>query len=448
MTKVASSPVAPSTCDVGSWRPTVAHVRAVVVAIVLAGVALVAGRPDLLVLAAPFASVAVWSTVTKPRRPPIVTDRIGNPTVREGDATTWRAVVGEVDPASVDLVTATVPPTPWIDRRPGYGADTTSVRGSVPTQVSIALRPTRWGRRVVDPIQLTAVSHWAAFVCSMTSQTRTIQTLPVPAAFDSNAPMRPDRGLVGLHRSARAGEGSEFAGIRAFAVGDRIRRINWARSLRSDGIVVNSTWSDQDTHIAFVIDAAEDYGVSGGIDGTASSLDIAVRAAGAIAEHVVARGDRVSLRAFGATGRHAVPAATGAAHLRRLLDGLTRIRTGGAASGSHRGLDPRLLGTGGAEFTVLLSPLIARGALDRAVALGRRGGSVVVIDTLPERIAADNDDPYAALAWRIRLLERRREIRRVQQVGIPVVRWHGPGSLDQFLRDAARRAAAPRLRVR
>ena len=94
----------------------------------------------------------------------------------------------------------------------------------------------------------------------------------------------------------------------------------------------------------------------------------------------------------------------------------------------------------------MLSPLISSEALDRAVSLGRHGLPVVVIDTLPESVSTEAD-AVAALAWRIRLLERRREIRRVQQSGIPVVRWLGPGSIDEFLRDVARRASAPRMRV-
>ena len=69
-----------------------------------------------------------------------------------------------------------------------------------------------------------------------------------------------------------------------------------------------------------------------------------------------------------------------------------------------------------------------------------------MVDTLPrDLIEEDPDDPLHALAWRIRLLERRREIRRVQEVGVPVVQWGGPGSLDAVLRDLRRRASAPRI---
>ena len=38
-----------------------------------------------------------------------------------------------------------------------------------------------------------------------------------------------------------------------------------------------------------------------------------------------------------------------------------------------------------------------------------------------------------------------RELRSIQQVGVPVVQWRGPGSLDQVLRDLSRHAAKPRM---
>jgi hypothetical protein len=86
--------------------------------------------------------------------------------------------------------------------------------------------------------------------------------------------------------------------------------------------------------------------------------------------------------------------------------------------------------------------------LYRAVTLARHGIAVVVIDTLPPDVAAEETEVEASLAWRIRLLERDREIRRVEEAGVPVVVWRGPGSLDHVLRDIRRRAAAPRVVVR
>ena len=43
----------------------------------------------------------------------------------------------------------------------------------------------------------------------------------------------------------------------------------------------------------------------------------------------------------------------------------------------------------------------------------------------------------------MRLLERRALLERAERHGIPVVRWRGPGTLDEVLRRLRRRAATP-----
>ena len=224
-----------------------------------------------------------------------------------------------------------------------------------------------------------------------------------------------------------------------------MRRINWPRSVRTRELQVNSTWADLDIHVALLIDATDDFGVSEGIDGLASSLDGAVRAAGAIAELYAPRGDRVSLRTFGSTRTHLVRPGTGRAQLRRILETLARMTPEYSARTVSRGPIGRQIGRLDAEMVVMLSPLIAPEALDLAVDLGRQGMMVIIVDTLPDHVVQDDEDQYVALAWRIRLLERRRELRMVMAAGIPVVEWRGPGSLDPVIRDISRRASGPRM---
>ena len=118
-------------------------------------------------------------------------------------------------------------------------------------------------------------------------------------------------GLVGVNRSPRQGTGTEFASIRPFQPGDRLRRIHWPQSLRTGVLHVTSTWADHDRHVVLLIDALNDVGESGGIDGRASSLDISMRAAGAIAEHYIGTGDRVALVVIGARGVQRLPPASG-----------------------------------------------------------------------------------------------------------------------------------------
>lgn len=445
MISLPSTPASPATAPAGSgasgpagWRPTAALVRCVLLAVVMMAVAILARRPDLLVLAAPLAIITGWSILTRPRCEPVLSHRLADPTVREGEATTWRGSLADAE--GVDVVVAVMPPTSWLRRRPTGGVVTaTPVDGFA--DLAFAVRSLRWGQHRVERVTVAASSAWGSFRWSGQTPQSLLTGLPLPSVFDAAGSVRSASGLVGLDHSSRPGEGMEFAGIREFQSGDRVRRINWPRSLRAGSLHVTSTWADQDTLVMLEVDATDDVGISEGIDGLASSLDLAVRAAGAIAEHYVRRGDRVTLRVFGSSPDRSVAPASGRAHLRRILDSLAAIRAGSDPRGlSARG---RLIPPAEA-LVIILSPLVSAAPLDRAVALARRGVTVVVVDTLPQGVTED-PDPLTALAWRIRLLERRREVRLAQDIGVPVVQWRGPGSLDQFLRDVARRASAPRM---
>lgn len=466
----------------GPWRPTLAHHRAVVVATIVAAVAVLWRRPDLLVIATPFATIAGWAVHTRPTTPPTFTDRLGNSVVREGDATIWRGTLargatdaadrhreqgtlavggtvpradesdhdgaagGRARVAGLDLVAVAHPGGDWLECRPRSGAVAVAAEHGA-AEVTVTVRATRWGRHATLPAQVAFASSWAAYRHTVRTKPHQLAVLPLPAVFDTDTSFRPSHGLVGVHRSSRPGEGSEFAAIRPFRVGDRLRRIHWPTSLRTGELHVSATWADQDTHVVLIVDATDDIGNSEGVDGAASSLDTTVRAAGAIAQHYSRAGDRVSLRVIGGTTRLDVPPATGRPHLRRILDTLTYVRPSGRGWAARGAVDRRRLAVDGGALAIMLSPMITPDALERAVALGRHGVTVAVVDTLPPEVIVD-DDPATTLAWRIRLLERRRELRAVVHAGIPVIPWRGPGSLDQFLRSVAQRAHAPRVRAR
>jgi len=406
--------------------------------------ALIFRRPDLLVIAIPPALVTAWSLFTRPKSAPASNESLTHSTVREGDATVWRCSLSGDD--ELDFAVAILADAPWVETRPATGVVSAgAVDGAV--DLEVAVRSTRWGTRPVEPFRLIASSPWGSFRWSILTPPHHLTTLPTPALFDVQASLHPTDGLIGMHRSARSGEGNEFAGVRPFRVGDRLRRINWARSARANSLQVNSTWADLDMHIALVIDATDDFGVSEGVDGLASSLDGTVRAAGAIAEHYAPQGERVSIRSFGTRTTVSVPPRSGRAQLRRILEALARVQPARGSPTAYRNSAARQRGFVRGQLTVVLSPLIAPEALDLVVSLGQRGMAVIVVDTLPRHVAQD-EDPYTALAWRIRLLERRRELRAVTAAGIPVVVWRGPGSLDQVIRDIGRRRSAPRVMPR
>ena len=422
------------------WRPTTAHARALLGGLLYAIVAVLARRPDLLVLGTPLAGAAAWAVLLRPTCPPGVGQFIGHRMVREGEATTWHISVTDPE-GRVEEVAAVLETPAWMDRSPVDGQVVVDLGEDGDQPLDVIVRSTRWGVRRIGPALVVASSGWAGFQWTSRNETDapTLVTLPLPSVFDATAPPVRTPGLIGANRSPRQGVGSEFATIRSFQPGDRLRRIHWARSLRTGTLQVTSTWADHDRHIVLLIDALQEVGESEGIDGRASSLDITLRAAGAIAEHYVSVGDRVALVAFGARGVQRVPPASGYLHLRRLLEVMAGIQPDNALIDDGR-MPP---GLGEGALVLMLSPLMSPAALQRAVAIADRGLSVLVIDCLPNDLAQrDEDEHLASVTWRIELLKREREIRRVREAGIAVVPWRGPGSLDLVLRDLHHQAGS------
>lgn len=420
------------------WQPTAAHARALVGGFGLAAVAVLARRPDLLVVAVPLVGAAVWAAVRRPYAEPRVRQSLGHAVVREGDATTWHVRVDD-DEGLVEDVAVVLDAPPWIERLPDDGQRAAALAVDGEDALDVAVRPVRWGRRTVGPALVVASGAWGGYRWSRYTpdDERSLLALPRPARFDAAAPpvLRP--GVVGVNPAPRQASGTEFATIRPFQPGDRLRRIHWRQSVRTGSLHVTATWADHDRHVVLLVDALDDVGPSEGLGGRSSSLDTAVRAAGAIAEHHIGIGDRVALVALAAGGIRRVPPSTGRRHLRRLLEVLASLEP--EARRTDTGAVPPGLGPG--TLVVLLSPLATPAALQRAVTLADHGLTVLVVDCLPPDVAtAPSDDPDANLLWRIRLLQREREVRRVEQAGIAVVPWRGPGSLDVVLRDLHRHA--------
>ena len=187
------------TPDPNPWRPTFAYARAAASAVALIACALIWRRPDLLVIATPFAAITAWSVFTRPSATPIFEDGLEHPTVREGDATAWRGAIAGV--AEMDLAVAALDDVPWVESHPPSGVVTTSAVGGTAV-LGIGLRSTRWGTRPVEPVRVTASSAWASFGWSTVTARRPLTTLPLPALFDAHA-VRP--ALERPHRIAPFG---------------------------------------------------------------------------------------------------------------------------------------------------------------------------------------------------------------------------------------------------
>ncbi len=434
-----------SPVELPPWQPTAAHFRATAIGVIGALAALVLHRSDLLVVVTPLLVIVSWSWWRRPRAPVMVTAALGHRTLREGEASTVRARL--TLPVGVDEVLFSVPSGLFLEQDPPLGIRVVGAGEADPVTRratgSVVLRTTRWGVRTVGPLRWAAWGVWGAYRSGPYDAIEaSLTTLPMPAVFAPTAPMPHPEGLVGPSRSGRPGGGSEFDRLRPFHPGDRLRRIHWPVSLRTGTLHVTSTYADEDSLVVLVVDAHSDLGPREGIDGRPTSLDLTVRAAGAMAEHHLAVGDRVGLRVVGAAGVPRVPVGSGRAHLRRVLGTLALIQP---ATERRDDGEWAIAGIGSGAVVIVLSPLVDPSMVDVVARLGARGLTTVVVDTMPDHLWRGEDDPHTALAWRIRRLSRGVDINRLTGAGVPVVPWRGPGSLDQVLRELARRSRAPRM---
>lgn len=433
------------------WQPTAALARALAVAGVGLALAVLFGSPVLAVLVAPLGLCGALGLWHRPATSPVVHTDVGHAVLVEGAGTSCDLQITGAE--GVEQVTRVLARTAYVALRPADGRLATRLPPGA-DRLRVSVSPRRWGRRDVGDEQAALTSAWSGFRWGPVHLTgRTVTVLPTSAPFDSRAEVPRPLGVVGAHRSRRAGTGTEFSGIRPFAAGDRLRRIDWRVSLRTGALHTVDVLAEQDAGILLVVDALADVGDSGGLDGATSSLDLTVRAAAAIAEHHIRGGDRVGLRIVGGdqVERAQVGLGAGARHLRVITGSLARVRAGRPVETAAEGAP---LGATAGTTVVVLSPMLQETMLGVVGSAARSGLGVLVVDTLPRDVwagvghLAGVDPAVVRLAWRLRLAERALLLERLAATGCPVVPWRGPGTLDEVLRRLARRARLPQLVAR
>jgi uncharacterized protein (DUF58 family) len=375
----------------------------------------------------------------------------------EGQRLTGRLTVGNPEPVGYDLVVVRTVASPWL------GVDAARFGGGVAGRVdgpfALALSPgatadieltgriRRWGRHQLGPVVAWAAAGQGLLVGTVAAgEPDWVPVYPTTEPFDADEAMPRAAGLAGGHRSRRPGEGGELAGVRVFGPGDRLRRIDWRVSLRAQQLHVSATLSDRDSEVVLLLDVLAEAGGSGGVGGGASVLDTCVRAAAAIGEHYLHRGDRVAILEYGPAARRLRPAAGRQQYL-TLLEWLLDVRVAAVAWEPHdQVFGPHLLSAD--ALVVVLTPLVDTRSAAMLARLARAGRYVVAVDTLPAQLVPPRRGPWTEVAYRLWRLDRENLIGQLREHGVPVVAWAGAGSLDLVLRDVARLASAPRVGAR
>jgi uncharacterized protein (DUF58 family) len=419
------------------WAATPALARAVLVTGVLSVAGILFGRPDLVLLAAPIALGTAWALRRRPSGPPEVAIETGTAAVVEGAEVTATVSAANPGPVDLDVVVLKTTVDPWLALPQAGRPYAVAVPSRQVAELALAGVARRWGRHPVGPASATGYACDGLFRAeSVTSTAAVVRVHPVTELFEADEAMPRAAGLTGAHRSRRPGHGGELAGVRRFTPGDRLRRIDWRVSLRTRQLHVAATLSDRDAEVVLVLDVLAEAGDSGGVAGAASVLDTTVRAAAAIAEHYLHRGDRVSLVEYGRAARRLRPASGHRQYL-TVLEWLLDVRAGGTVDLSYeRVFGPHVLSAN--ALIVVLTPLVDPGAAPMLARLARSGRYLVAVDTLPAGLPAPPVGQFADLAYRLWRLERENTVGALHEHGVPVVAWAGAGSLDQVLRSVSR----------
>ncbi|HEX2277836.1 MAG TPA: DUF58 domain-containing protein [Candidatus Tectomicrobia bacterium] len=219
----------------------------------------------------------------------------------------------------------------------------------------------------------------------------------------------------GNYVSRTAGEGLEFAGIRPYNSGDRVRRVHWRTSLVRQHLYVTDYYSERNADVVILLDTLVSLGSP-----QLNTLDVGVRAAASLAAHYLYHKDRVGLIHYAGVCTWLSPAA-GQVQLYRILDALLGAHSlFSYLTGDIARIPPRVLPPGALIFviTTMLDPRIDVALRDLLV----RGFQFVLLIISPAQVMPASRRPQHAEAsarlWRLEMDLRLHELRRM---GVPVV---------------------------
>ena len=439
-------PVQPSTLRA---RPSAALLRASIVGCAALVLAVLLGRPALVLVGMP---MLVWALVAVARR----TARGEELSVPEPQLSANRRSIEEGGTAAITVRTApglltamTLPMPTHAVLAPRYGSAVSD--GEVRMRVSAR----RWGKIHAGPAHVLVADALGAFRAQRTLPAIDVQVVPASTVLDGPVEVPTPIGISGVHLSQRRGDGTALSEVRAFRPGDRLHRINWRVTSRTGKLHTNATFTEQDTEVLIVTDTLADVTPAPWADGESpSSLDMTVRATTAIARHYLTAGDRVALFDLGRL-IGPVPAGSGPRQLRTLIAALSRASRDAGGIRSTRRLRSVRSGT----LTVVCTPLLSQETVTQIGELVSHGADVIVVDTLPPsvgdvspltgrslRLDGRVSERFWPEAWAMRRLLRESTVRELREAGVPVTAWEGPSSLAPVLLSLSAARSAPRMR--
>ena len=387
--------------------------------------ALALRRPELAVVAAPFALVlAIGSRARDPgveahfavdaERTLEGADVDGKLTIRAG--------------RSVDRLELLLDLPHGVEAVGGDAAWSMRLHAGEVRELDIAIRCTRWGLYDVGAIRLRARDAWRLTTWEgRIPDSHRLKAYPRPLTLRRVLAPMETQAFAGSQVARAKGDGVEYADIRDFVPGDRVRSINWRASARRQSLVVNERHPERNTDVVLFVDSFADVR-----DGDRSVLDDAVRAAASLAERYLEHRDRVGLVGFGGVLRWLQPG-MGSTQRYRLVEAL--LETGVAPTYTWRDVSiipARILPP--AALVLALTPLVDPRFVAALEDLRGRRYDVAVVEVDPVPLVRPGRTEVERAAFRLWILEREVLRHRLESRGIGIAAWND-NALDTVLEE-------------
>ena len=250
------------------------------------------GRAEVGATAAPFAVLAVLGLVD--RRAPAMTGRmvLQDERVLEGDEVHGQVQLEWSGVAELDVIVTPLPGVDLVEPAPVLGWALPATRG--PLALGFTVKARAWGRHTLGQVHVRArrkggLAVWEEVVATGAP----LRVLPSPLRLDRLLRPFEPRAVSGAHVSRHRGGGTDFADLRPYVAGDRLRDLSWAATARAGEPWVSVHHPERTGTLVLLVDAA--------IDGSAPSneaLARTARTAWAVAENHLRHQDRVGLLAL------------------------------------------------------------------------------------------------------------------------------------------------------
>jgi uncharacterized protein (DUF58 family) len=397
----------------------------------LAGLGLLAGltfgRLELTVLAVPFLLAIVSGALIVSEHAIEVSIAVDRKRLLEGEEAVVEVTiqisrsVPQQSTRSAIEVTLDLPPGVAMAGRPVQRA---GLGRGEPVALRFPLRCVRWGLHDVGHVRLRWRDPlWLYTQEGSMDQQVLIRVYPRPETLRGIIRPAETQVYAGNQLARTRGDGIEFAEIRPFVPGDRVRHINWPATGRRGSLQMNDLHLERNSDVILFLDTFR---------ANRDSVDRTLRAAIGIADLYLKQRDRVGVIAFGGTLRWLRPG-MGLRQRYILVEAMldTRIEVSYAWKTIDlippHTLPPKAL-------VIALTPLTDERIVAALDQLSGRGFDLAICEVAVEPPVKPTD-AVGQLAARILALSRETRRQRYYQAGVAATGWRASEPLEKALEE-------------